>query len=101
VLRWATHGKKWLNRRGVVLGVFLVGYGLVRISLENVREPDSYMPQFPFGLTMGMMLSAPMVLIGAWLIWRGLREPVPAEPWVAPPEPPAEGAPAAGTNEPA
>ena len=77
VLRWATHGKKWLNRRGVVLGVFLVGYGLVRISLENVREPDSYMPQFPFGLTMGMMLSAPMVLIGAWLIWRGLREPLP------------------------
>ena len=77
VLRWATHGKKWLNRRGVVLGVFLVGYGLVRISLENVREPDSYMPQFPLGLTMGMMLSAPMVLIGAWLIWRGLREPLP------------------------
>jgi phosphatidylglycerol:prolipoprotein diacylglycerol transferase len=77
VLSWATHGKKWLNRRGVVLGVFLVGYGLVRISLENVREPDSYMPQFPFGLTMGMMLSAPMVLIGAWLIWRGLREPLP------------------------
>jgi phosphatidylglycerol:prolipoprotein diacylglycerol transferase len=77
LLRWATHGKKWLNRRGVVLGVFLVGYGLVRISLENVREPDSYMPQFPFGLTMGMMLSAPMVLIGAWLIWRGLREPLP------------------------
>ena len=77
VLRWATHGKKWLNRRGVVMGVFLVGYGLIRISLENVREPDSYMPHFPLGLTMGMMLSAPMVLIGAWLIWRGLREPLP------------------------
>jgi phosphatidylglycerol:prolipoprotein diacylglycerol transferase len=26
---------------------------------------------------MGMMLSAPMVLIGAWLIWRGLKEPLP------------------------
>lgn len=77
VLRWATHGKKWLNRRGVVMGVFLVGYGLIRISLENVREPDSYMPNFPLGLTMGMMLSAPMVLIGAWLIWRGLKEPLP------------------------
>jgi len=77
VLRWATHGAKLLNRRGVVLGIFLTGYGLIRIGLENVREPDSYMPHFPLGLTMGMMLSAPMVLIGLFLIWRGLREPLP------------------------
>jgi phosphatidylglycerol:prolipoprotein diacylglycerol transferase len=77
VLRWATHGKHWLNRRGVVMGMFLTGYGLIRIGLENVREPDSYMPHFPLGLTMGMMLSAPMVVVGLWLIWRGLREPLP------------------------
>ncbi len=77
VLRWATHGKKWLNRRGVVMGLFLTGYGLIRISLENVRAPDNWMPVFPFGLTMGMMLSTPMVLIGIWLIWRGLKEPLP------------------------
>jgi phosphatidylglycerol:prolipoprotein diacylglycerol transferase len=77
LLRWATHGKKWLNRRGVVLGLFLTGYGLIRIGLENVRQPDSWMPVFPLGLTMGMMLSAPMVLIGLWLIWRGLKEPLP------------------------
>ena len=77
LLRWATHGRKWLNRRGVVMGLFLMGYGLCRISVENVREPDSYMPNFPFGLTMGMMLSIPMVLAGLYLIWRGLREPLP------------------------
>jgi phosphatidylglycerol:prolipoprotein diacylglycerol transferase len=77
VLRWATHGKKLLNRRGVVMGMFLAGYGLIRIGLENVRAPDSYMPDFPFGLTMGMMLSAPMLLVGLFLIWRGLREPLP------------------------
>ncbi|WP_374572860.1 prolipoprotein diacylglyceryl transferase [Phenylobacterium sp.] len=80
VLRWATHGAKLLNRRGVVGGIFLVGYALARISLENVREPDSYMPIFPFGLTMGMMLSAPMALVGAWLIWRGMKEPLPPAP---------------------
>ncbi len=77
LLRWATHGKHWLNRRGVVMGLFLAGYGLIRISLENVRQPDYWMPHFPFGLTMGMMLSTPMVLIGAWLVWRGLKEPLP------------------------
>jgi phosphatidylglycerol:prolipoprotein diacylglycerol transferase len=35
------------------------------------------MPNFPLGLTMGMMLSAPMVIAGLLLIWRGLREPLP------------------------
>ncbi|WP_372783128.1 prolipoprotein diacylglyceryl transferase [Phenylobacterium sp.] len=100
LLFWAAHGKKWLNRRGVVMGLFLTGYGLIRIGLENVREPDSYMPHFPLGLTMGMMLSAPMVLIGVWLIWRGLKEPLPpalasAEPAPAPavtPKPPPKSA---------
>ena len=77
LLAWAVWGKRWTNRRGVVMGLFIAGYGVVRISLENVREPDSYMPQFPLGLTMGMMLSAPMVLVGAWMAWRGLNEPLP------------------------
>jgi phosphatidylglycerol:prolipoprotein diacylglycerol transferase len=88
VLRWATHGAKLLNRRGVVLGMFLTGYGLIRIALENVRQPDAQMPIFPFGLTMGMMLSVPMLLVGLFLIWRGMREPLPpALPAEAPPAP--------------
>jgi phosphatidylglycerol:prolipoprotein diacylglycerol transferase len=80
VLRWATHSAKLLNRRGVGAGIFLAGYGLIRIALENVRQPDDYMPAFPLGLTMGMMLSLPMIAAGAWLIWRGLREPLPDAP---------------------
>jgi phosphatidylglycerol---prolipoprotein diacylglyceryl transferase len=78
VLAWAVWAKRWTDRRGVIMGLFVAGYGLVRISLENVREPDSYMPHFPLGLTMGMLLSAPMVIVGIWLIWRGLSEPPPA-----------------------
>jgi phosphatidylglycerol:prolipoprotein diacylglycerol transferase len=92
VLSFGVHRAKLLNRRGVVMGLFVLGYGLIRVSLENVREPDSYMPHFPLGLTMGMILSAPMIAAGAWLIWRGFREPIPTTPWVAPEEPPAEGA---------
>jgi phosphatidylglycerol---prolipoprotein diacylglyceryl transferase len=38
------------------------------------------MPVFPFGLTMGMMLSAPMVLIGAVLLWLALKSPAPDQP---------------------
>jgi phosphatidylglycerol:prolipoprotein diacylglycerol transferase len=97
LLRWATHGAKFLNRRGVVMGLFVAGYGVIRISLENVREPDSYMPHFPLGLTMGMMLSAPMILAGLYLIWRGLNEPIPTTPYLpaepAPTKPPAAGTP--------
>jgi phosphatidylglycerol:prolipoprotein diacylglycerol transferase len=84
LLRWATHGAKLLNRRGVVVGLFVAGYGVIRVALENVREPDSYMPHFPLGLTMGMLLSAPMIIGGVWLIWRGLSEPVPTTAYVAP-----------------
>ncbi len=86
LLRWATHGAKLLNRRGVVAGLFFLGYGLARVALENVRQPDEGMPNFPLGLTMGMILSLPMILGGAWLIWRGLSEPQPAQPPIeAPP----------------
>ena len=76
VLRWATHGAKLLNRRGVVMGMFTAGYGLIRVALETVREPDTYLPDFPLGLTMGMMLSIPMIAFGLWLILRGLREDI-------------------------
>jgi phosphatidylglycerol---prolipoprotein diacylglyceryl transferase len=73
LLRWATHGRKLLPRQGMVTGLFLVGYGLSRIVLENVREPDRDMPHFPFGLTMGMMLSVPMVLAGLAIIAWAMR----------------------------
>jgi phosphatidylglycerol:prolipoprotein diacylglycerol transferase len=92
VLRWATHKAKWLPREGAITGLFLVGYGLARVALENVRQPDRQMPDFPLGLTMGMMLSIPMILIGLWLIRRGLkRPPAPPAEIEAPAETPAAG----------
>ncbi|AQR61228.1 prolipoprotein diacylglyceryl transferase [Brevundimonas sp. LM2] len=72
---------KWqlLTKPGYVTGLFLVGYGLTRASLETVRQPDVGLDQLPFGLTMGMILSIPMILIGAWLIRRAwMRPPVGA-----------------------
>jgi phosphatidylglycerol:prolipoprotein diacylglycerol transferase len=78
VLMFATHRLKWLQRPGAVTGLWLIGYGAIRIGLENVRNPDLGMPNFPLGLTMGMILSIPMILIGAALIWRALRAPPPA-----------------------
>ena len=87
ILRWATHGAKLLPRRGAVAGLFLTFYGLFRILLENVREPDRDMPHFPLGLTMGIMLSLPMVLTGLGLLAYSRRPSALAAP--APPEPSA------------
>jgi phosphatidylglycerol:prolipoprotein diacylglycerol transferase len=62
-----------LKRPGLILGSFIALYGLARIAGEHFREPD---PQLGFlwgGLTMGMLLSVPMVIVGAIIIvaaWR-------------------------------
>ncbi len=70
ILRLATHRLGWLKRPGAVTGVFLICYGAFRIILETVRMPDEGLRDLPFGLTMGMMLSAPMMLVGLWLALR-------------------------------
>jgi phosphatidylglycerol:prolipoprotein diacylglycerol transferase len=80
LLRLATHRLGWLQRRGAVTGLFMVGYGGFRIALEHVRMPDEGLRNLPFGLTVGIMLSTPMALAGAWLIWRARPNapPLPA-----------------------
>jgi len=70
---------KMLKRPGFVTGLFLLGYGVCRAALENVRQPDAGLENLPLGLTMGMILSIPMMLVGAWLIWRALKKPAVAE----------------------
>jgi phosphatidylglycerol:prolipoprotein diacylglycerol transferase len=65
-----------LRRPGLNIGVFLVCYGAFRFLLEFVREPDLHMPDFLRGyVTMGMLLSIPMIVAGAWLIRRALQSP--------------------------
>ena len=62
-----------LKRPGLVLGSFITLYGVARIVGEHFREPD---PQLGFlwgGLTMGMLLSIPMVIGGIIMIVLVLR----------------------------
>lgn len=62
-----------LKRPGLVAGLFLLFYGFGRSIAENFREPDSFVSGLPGWLTMGMILSTPMWLGGAWLVWNALR----------------------------
>jgi phosphatidylglycerol:prolipoprotein diacylglycerol transferase len=60
-------------RPGLLTGVFVAGYGLVRIIGEMFREPDAHIGLLAFGTTWGQWLSLPMLAIGAVLIMRALR----------------------------
>jgi phosphatidylglycerol---prolipoprotein diacylglyceryl transferase len=62
-----------LKRPGVISGMFGIGYGIARIICEFFREPDPQLG-FLFGnATMGMLLSLPLIAIGAVVLVVALR----------------------------
>lgn len=84
VLLWLAWRKGALKMPGRITGVFFAGYGLARFLVEFVRQPDA---QFisegnplglafqlnGYGLTMGQILSLPMMLVGLWLMRRAAK----------------------------
>jgi len=64
-----------LKRPGLILGSFIGLYGVARIVSELFREPDEQLGFFWRHLTMGMLLSVPMLIVGAILVARALRKP--------------------------
>ena len=79
ILSLAVWKFRMLKRPGFVMGLFLLGYGVSRAALENVRQPDAGLENLPLGLTMGMILSIPMMIAGAGLMWRALKKPAVTE----------------------
>ncbi|WP_159805302.1 prolipoprotein diacylglyceryl transferase [Litoreibacter roseus] len=79
LLLWLGVRRGWLKKPGAMIGVFVAGYGVARFLVEFVRQPDA---QFVsdgnplglalhvggYGLTMGQLLSLPMILAGFALI---------------------------------
>jgi len=80
----------WFSRRPrpryAVSGLFALLYGVFRFVVEFVRVPDAHVGYLAFGwLTMGQVLSLPLVALGLLLLWRSHRAPV------LQPVPPATG----------
>ncbi len=76
VLAALIYGMKALKTPGFVAGVFVCGYALSRIFVEFFREPDAQLG-YLLGtnwLTMGMVLSSPMILLGLWAMIRARRQ---------------------------
>jgi phosphatidylglycerol:prolipoprotein diacylglycerol transferase len=62
--------------RYAVGGLFGVLYGVGRFAVEFVREPDAHLGYLAFGwLTMGQLLSMPMIAVGLWLLWLSRSAP--------------------------
>jgi len=60
----------WLQQRGRVTGILLAGYGVVRSMVEFVREPDAQIGLLLDSVSMGQLLSVPMIIFGVYLIKR-------------------------------
>lgn len=66
-------GARW--RPGVISGLFLAGYAVARMSGELFRQPDAQLGFLVFGMTMGQLLSIPLLIAGIALILWALRHP--------------------------
>ena len=75
IILWLSFGRGWLKTPGAVCGLFLAGYGFARFFVEFYRVADDQFisPGNPFGrvlqfgdfgLSMGQLLSIPMILAG-------------------------------------
>jgi phosphatidylglycerol:prolipoprotein diacylglycerol transferase len=66
-----------LSRRrrpeGLLIGVLMVLYAVFRTFIEFFREPDAQLGFIAGPLTMGQLLTLPMLVFGGWLVWRALR----------------------------
>ncbi|MDQ6988883.1 MAG: prolipoprotein diacylglyceryl transferase [Mariprofundaceae bacterium] len=67
-LLWLTRHQNWA--KGTRICLFFIGYALARIFCENFRQPDAHIGFILGSLTMGMLLSAVMLLAGVLgLLW--------------------------------
>ncbi|MEM9841938.1 MAG: prolipoprotein diacylglyceryl transferase family protein, partial [Pseudomonadota bacterium] len=65
---------KALERPGLIAGLFLLFYAFGRTVSEQFREPDAFVSGLPEWITMGQILSIPMWVGGAWLVWNALKK---------------------------
>jgi phosphatidylglycerol---prolipoprotein diacylglyceryl transferase len=70
VVTWFALRPRPPGAEGRLGGIFLIGYGIARSLAELFREPDAHLGFLLGGITMGQLLSLPMVLIGILLVAR-------------------------------
>ncbi|MGB0682631.1 MAG: prolipoprotein diacylglyceryl transferase [Magnetovibrionaceae bacterium] len=81
VIMLVLRGLPWVRARpGLLAGVFLIGYWAARSFVELFREPDAHIGFLVGGITMGQVLSLPMLLAGLWFVGRAWSKPTGKKP---------------------
>jgi len=62
-----------LKRPGMIIGIFAIGYAILRSFCELFREPDRQLGFLWHQMTMGMLLSVPLAIIGIGFLAYALR----------------------------
>ena len=84
LLVWLAYRRGAFHKPGLIMGVFLAGYGASRFLVEFFRQPDAQFVSAGnplglawhiggYGLTMGQLLSLPMIALGLWFALRARR----------------------------
>jgi phosphatidylglycerol:prolipoprotein diacylglycerol transferase len=87
-LFWRTDARR---RPGLLMGAYALGFGVFRIAVEFIREPDEQLAGRTGPLHMGQWLSLPMIALGVFLIVRALRRPLVQDGALEAVREPAEG----------
>ena len=58
-----------LKRPGMLVGAFLFGYGILRCLVEPFRAPEIFVGPAHYGVTMGIALSLPMIVLGIGMLF--------------------------------
>ena len=74
ILFYLVHFTSARRYTGLLTGTFFVGYGLARILVEFFREPDAHLGELGGFITMGQVLSLPILAFGGYMLAHGYRE---------------------------
>ena len=75
ILAWFAWRPRHPEAEGRLTGIFLIGYACARSFAELFREPDAHLGYLLGGLTMGQLLSLPMLAVGLVLVARSYARP--------------------------
>lgn len=67
-----------LRRPGTLCGVFCCGYGVARFVVEFFRQPDAHLGYIGGFITMGQILSLPVLAVGLYFILSARHRPAPS-----------------------
>ena len=63
-----------LKKPGLISGIFLVGYSVSRLIIEYLREPDLHLGYLFNIISMGQLLTLPVLICGIWIIQSATRK---------------------------